>query len=91
MIAEQYRKKLRDAGLTFAQTTCLAMTVFDGMMQEEVAAALGIGRTTVQTHIDRATAKLKSAGLHVRNLTRPDDPVCFGLDAVRDSEPVCRW
>jgi predicted DNA-binding protein YlxM (UPF0122 family) len=96
LIMNKLRKKLRAAGLTDRQLTCLAMYYFDGLTMQDIAEGLELHKTTVSQHIRYGRKKLKSVGMTPTRVERDDTPrmVTMDTDAIDRLGPddiVAAW
>lgn len=69
--------------LSGRELDCAAMYYFDGLNIREIAEALGVGKPSVQSYLDRCRAKLAQHGLTPRRPERTDLPTIATWDPAR--------
>jgi len=90
------RARLRAAGLTNRQATCLSLYYFDNLSLGQIATELSIHRTVVSQHMRYGRRKLSTAGLEPRRMPWPAQPVLIlmdieGLDEFAPESLAAHW
>ena len=70
---------LTTANLSDRERLFLSESIFDGYSHADIANRHDVSKATVDSHIRRAKAKLKSVGLEATRRTREDEPVLIRL------------
>ena len=72
--------RLRSAGLTALQLSCLSLYYFDGYSQDDIAVEMSVSQAAVYKHLRLGLRKLRAAGLRPQSVENDFAPRIMDVD-----------